>query len=79
MPVQHGKQSRIVKHTVIVSGRKTSVSLENEFWHALDEIAEAGGTTRANLISAIDQRRSHANLSSTVRLFVLAYYRGSGR
>jgi predicted DNA-binding ribbon-helix-helix protein len=73
------KQSRIVKHTVIVSGRKSSVSLEDEFWHALDEIAEASGTTRANLIRAIDETRSHANLSSAIRLFVLAYYRGSGR
>jgi predicted DNA-binding ribbon-helix-helix protein len=76
MAVQHGKQSGIVKRTVIVSGRKTSVSLENEFWQALDEIAEARGTTRADLVSAINQTRSHANLSSAVRLFVLAYYRG---
>jgi predicted DNA-binding ribbon-helix-helix protein len=53
MPI---KQSRIVKRTVIVSGRKTSVSLENEFWHALDEIAEARGTTRADLVGAINPR-----------------------
>jgi predicted DNA-binding ribbon-helix-helix protein len=78
MPVQHGKQSRIVKHTVIVSGRKSSISLENEFWHALDEIAEAKDTTRADLIREINQTRSNANLSSAVRLFVLGYYQGVG-
>jgi predicted DNA-binding ribbon-helix-helix protein len=74
MPV---KQSRIIKHTVIVSGRKSSVSLENEFWHAIQEIAEAKDTTRAELIREINQTRTHANLSSAIRLFVLAYYQGS--
>jgi predicted DNA-binding ribbon-helix-helix protein len=73
------KQSRVVKHAIIVSGRKSSVSLESEFWNALQEIAEANGMTRANLIREINKTRSHANLSSAIRLFVLAYYRGSGR
>jgi predicted DNA-binding ribbon-helix-helix protein len=79
MAVQHGRQSRVFKHTVIVSGRKSSVSLEDEFWHALGEIAEAKDQTRADLIREINQTRSHANLSSAVRLFVLAYYQGSGK
>jgi predicted DNA-binding ribbon-helix-helix protein len=43
----------------------------------LGEIAEAKDTTRPRLISEINQTRTHANLSSAIRVFVLAYYRGS--
>jgi predicted DNA-binding ribbon-helix-helix protein len=76
MAVQRGKRSRIFKHTVIISGRKSSVTLEDEFWDALHEIAVTKDTSRAELIREINQTRTNANLSSAVRLFVLAYYRG---
>jgi predicted DNA-binding ribbon-helix-helix protein len=33
------KASRIVKRSIAVSGHKTSVSLEDEFWDTLEEIA----------------------------------------
>jgi predicted DNA-binding ribbon-helix-helix protein len=32
-------ESSAVKHSVSLAGRRTSVSLENEFWNALKEIA----------------------------------------
>jgi Ribbon-helix-helix domain len=32
-------KSPVVKRSIIVDGRKTSVSLEDEFWKALKEIA----------------------------------------
>jgi predicted DNA-binding ribbon-helix-helix protein len=73
------KLSAVVRRTVRISGRSTSLTLEDPFWEALQEIAEAKGMTRANLVSAINERRSYANLSSGVRLFVLAYYQGLGR
>jgi predicted DNA-binding ribbon-helix-helix protein len=79
MPDNAFKPSRVVKRTVILSGRKSSVALENEFWDALEEIAEAKDTTRPRLINEINKTRSNANLSSAVRLFVLAYYQGLGR
>jgi predicted DNA-binding ribbon-helix-helix protein len=77
--VHQGKPSSIVKRSVWISGRKTSVTLEDEFWDALGQIAVTKGTTRPNLVSEINQTRSHANLCSAIRLFVLAYYQGSGR
>jgi predicted DNA-binding ribbon-helix-helix protein len=79
MPVKPIKPSFVVKRSMRISGRKTSVTLEDAFWHAMQEIAVASGTTRPNLIREINQTRSHANLSSAIRLFVLAYYRGSGK
>jgi predicted DNA-binding ribbon-helix-helix protein len=73
------RRSRIVKRAVIVSGRGTAVSLEDVFWEAMQKIAMTKGTTRAGLITQIEKRRKPANLSSAIRLFVLAYYQGSRR
>ncbi len=33
--------SLVVKRSIVVSGHKTSVSLEDAFWNALKEIAKA--------------------------------------
>ena len=40
---------------VACAGRKTSVSLEDEFWNSLKEIAVEGGMTLAELVAAIDR------------------------
>ncbi len=66
----------IRKHSVTIRGHRTSVSLEEEFWRCLLEIAEARTETVAALISSIDeQRQPDQNLSSAARLFVLDWYR----
>lgn len=69
--------SAVVKHSVIIGGHKTSVSLEEEFWTSLKDIAHNGGQTIAQLISTVDAERPHGNLSSALRLFVLQHYRGT--
>jgi predicted DNA-binding ribbon-helix-helix protein len=74
-------KSFIAKHSVVVRGHKTSISLEDAFWSAIREIAHAQGTTVSKLIADIDKTREHNNLSSAIRLFVLNYVRsnpGSG-
>lgn len=58
------------KRSVLIAGHPTSVSLEDEFWTAFKEIAEAQGVSLNRLIAEIDRERS-GNLSSAVRLFVL--------
>ena len=63
------------KRSIVVSGRKTSVSLEDQFWNSLKEIARERNMTVAELVGAIDADRQHANLSSAIRLFVLGVYR----
>src|SRR5262245_36292616 len=68
--------SLIIKRTVKVAGRKSSVSLEDPFWKGLKKIAATKGLTLQDLISKIDKERQHANLSSAIRLFVLDYYCG---
>ena len=68
-------KSAIVKHSVHVDRRWTRVSLEPDFWNAVGEIAISQGETVPRLITRIDARRKHANLSSALRLFVLEFYR----
>lgn len=61
----------LIKHSVRIAGHATSISLEPAFWQALGEIAAQRGVSVARLLSAIDAERS-GNLSSAIRLFVLA-------
>ena len=63
------------KRSVLVAGHKTSVSLEAEFWDELRAIATARGLSLNALIAEIDQSRG-GNLSSAIRLYVLAWLRG---
>jgi predicted DNA-binding ribbon-helix-helix protein len=68
-------KSPVVKRSIVVAGRKTSVSLEDAFWKTFKEIADGRHMTSSELAAAIDAERQHGNLSSAIRLFVLDYYR----
>jgi predicted DNA-binding ribbon-helix-helix protein len=70
-------KSPVVKRSIVVAGHKTSVSLEDAFWKGLKEIAMARKTTLSELVAAIDSERQHGNLSSTIRLVVLDFYRNT--
>jgi len=67
-------KSPVVKRSIVVAGRKTSVSLEDAFWEGLKEIARARRVTLSDLVGGIDTGREHGNLSSALRLFVLSHY-----
>ena len=68
-------KSLVVKRSVVLAGHKTSVSLEDAFWESLKKIAARRHLTLSALLAAIDSGRNHGNLSSAIRLFVLAFYR----
>jgi predicted DNA-binding ribbon-helix-helix protein len=68
-------KSQVVKRSIIVAKQQTSVSLEDDFWDGLREIARSYNMTVAQLTTMIDSERQHGNLSSVIRLFVLRYYR----
>ncbi|HZP70821.1 MAG TPA: ribbon-helix-helix domain-containing protein [Pseudolabrys sp.] len=68
-------KSSVLKRSVAVGGHRTSVSLENEFWTQLKEIASAKHTTLSQLIGQIDQERESGNLSSAIRVYVLEHSR----
>jgi predicted DNA-binding ribbon-helix-helix protein len=63
------------KRSVKIAGRKTSMSLEDPFWDALNNIATLKNVTIVDLVSMINKERGSNSLSSAIRLFVLAHYR----
>uniref|UniRef100_UPI0035A852C5 ribbon-helix-helix domain-containing protein n=1 Tax=Ancylobacter mangrovi TaxID=2972472 RepID=UPI0035A852C5 len=63
--------SLVKRRTIMVGREKRSVSLEDEFYVALKELAVNRGMPIGKLVSLIDSRRVTANLSSALRLFVL--------
>ena len=69
-----GMKSLILKRSIIIAGLKTSVSLEDEFWQALKQIAAGFDMPMAELVHQISQQREYGNLSSALRLFVLEHY-----
>ena len=68
-------KTAVIKRSIVISGRKTSVSLENEFWYGLLEIAVYEKMTVPTLVERIDDRRKTVNLSSAIRIFVFKYFK----
>jgi predicted DNA-binding ribbon-helix-helix protein len=68
-------KSAVVKRSIVLGGHKTSVSLEDEFFKGLKEIAGRRLMSLSDLIGSIDAQRQQGNLSSALRLFVLEFYR----
>jgi predicted DNA-binding ribbon-helix-helix protein len=69
-------RSAAMKRSVVVDRHNTSISLEDEFWHGLRDIAAAHQTTIPRLLSEIESKRqgANSNLSSAIRVHVLGYY-----
>lgn len=62
---------RPVKHSLTLRGHRTSVSLEDDFWTAFREIAEARGQGINALAAEIDAARGDVGLASALRVFIL--------
>jgi len=68
------------KRSLTIAGHRTSIALEPQFWDALESIAQTRDVSLPHLIAEIDEKREDPNLSSAIRVFVLAWYRSaSGR
>ena len=61
------------KRSVLLSGHATSIALEPEFWAVLDEMAEARGSSLAQLIVSIDRARGRRPLASACRVAALMH------
>lgn len=70
-------RATIIKHSVSIAGHRTSISLEALFWDRLQVIAAARDRSVAALVCEVDAERGAANLSSALRVFVLAQSLGS--
>jgi predicted DNA-binding ribbon-helix-helix protein len=67
--------SLVVKRSMVIAGRKTSISIEDVFWNGLRGIAKGRKETVSQLLASIDANRKAANLSSAIRVFVNDFYR----
>lgn len=65
-----GNDSQMQKHSIVIAGHQTSVTLENIFWDRLKRIARRRDVSLSRLVAEIDARRD-GNLSSAIRVFVL--------
>ena len=63
--------SAIRKRSIVIGGRKTSVSLEDAFWFELKKLAHRRSASLAELVSLAAINNPASNLSSSVRLFLL--------
>ena len=67
---------RPVKRSLTLRGHRTSVTLEDEFWTAFRDIAEARGLALNALAAEIDEARDlDTGLATAIRLYVLAWFR----
>ena len=66
--------SAITKRSIMVEGRTTSISLEQEFWDDLKAIARERNSTLSDLVALINAKRQQTNLSSAIRVFVLEHF-----
>jgi predicted DNA-binding ribbon-helix-helix protein len=69
------------KRSLTIARHRTSISLEDEFWQALADIARADGKSVAGLVGEIDKGRgaageSQGSLSAAIRVYVLERVKG---
>ena len=59
------RESSVLKRSIMIGLKRTSVSLENEFWSELRNIAKERATPLNRLVMEIEKERTHQlNLSS---------------
>jgi predicted DNA-binding ribbon-helix-helix protein len=71
--------SSVKKRSIVIGSRKTSISLEDNFWSCVRQIARERTTTASKLIGTLDAERNGGNLSSAIRVFVLEHYLSSSK
>lgn len=65
------------KRSLTIYGHRTSISLEEPFWDDLQSIALTKKMSIQKLVEQIDETRSVYNLSSTIRLYILDFYKNN--
>jgi predicted DNA-binding ribbon-helix-helix protein len=60
------------KRSFTLSGHRTSVALEAEFWAVIDQAAGREGKSLAAVVARIDASRGPRPLASALRLYALA-------
>jgi|SRR5689334_19405901 predicted DNA-binding ribbon-helix-helix protein len=72
------RHRELIRGTVLVSGRRTTISLEPIMWDALRDIAAEQGKIVNQLVTEIS-RQDTVNLSGSIRVYIVEYYRAAQR
>jgi predicted DNA-binding ribbon-helix-helix protein len=64
--------SGLKKRSFSLSGHRTSVALEEEFWEIVEDQAKRARVSLAAFVSSIDKARGERPLASALRLAALA-------
>jgi len=67
------------KRSLTIAGHRTSISLEDDFWDALKDMAKAQTRSVPAVIAGIDATRGPCALSSAIRSAILAHFRSAAR
>ena len=59
-----------LKRSLTIAGHRTSLSLEPEFWQALQDAARVEKKTIAGIVGELDRTRGSRNLSSAIRVWL---------
>lgn len=62
------------KRSLTIAGHRTSITLEDAFWTALQDVAGQSSMSVAALVALIDASREPASLSAAIRVFLLRHY-----
>ncbi len=62
------------KRSLTIAGHRTSITLEDAFWAALQNVAGQLNMSVTALVALIDASREPASLSAAIRVFLLRYY-----
>ena len=73
LPISHPQYTAIKKRSIVIDGQRTSISLEDRFWHSLRAIAYAERVKTSTLVSQINAKRGNIGLSSAVLQFVFSH------
>jgi predicted DNA-binding ribbon-helix-helix protein len=69
--------SRLLSRNIVVQSRRTTMRMEPEFWNALQEIGRRERLRLSELADRAMLAQPAGGCTSAVRVFVLAYFRGT--
>ncbi len=67
--------SSLKSRNVTVNGRRTSLRLEDATWQAFDQICDWEKVSPHQLCSQVEAMRKGSSRTSTVRAFIVTYFR----
>ncbi len=67
----------LVSRNVTISGRRTSIRLEQEMWDCLSEIARRERLSIHQIASVVAAVRQSSSLTAKLRVFIVGYFRAA--